>query len=132
MGRPLVQSDDTPGADRVAISHSLWMERFGGKAAAIGANIRLDDRSHVIVGVMYRLPPDERGCRCVAAVGAENWPLEKDYDILGAPEYMETASAAHRSVGSARISRNMRWLNLPSPGRHPLNPPQLLPHATTC
>ncbi|SPE41507.1 conserved membrane hypothetical protein [Candidatus Sulfopaludibacter sp. SbA3] len=58
LGRLFVQSDDSPAADRVAvISHSLWVERFAAQASAIGATIRLDDRSHTIVGVM---PPDYR------------------------------------------------------------------------
>ncbi len=52
-GRLFVKSDDSPNADRVAIlSHSLWMERFGGSATAIGSTLRLDDHDHMIVGVM--------------------------------------------------------------------------------
>jgi predicted permease len=53
MGRLLVPSDDSLGAQPVAVlSYSLWTERFGGNADAIGKTIRLDDESHVIVGVM--------------------------------------------------------------------------------
>jgi len=62
-GRLFVGSDDSPAAERVAIiSHALWMERFGGSAAAIGADIRLDDRGHTIIGVMpagFRLFDDD-------------------------------------------------------------------------
>ncbi|HLW77456.1 MAG TPA: ABC transporter permease, partial [Bryobacteraceae bacterium] len=52
-GRLFVKSDDSPNADRVAIlSHSLWMDRFGGSKSAIGSTLRLDDFDHTIVGVM--------------------------------------------------------------------------------
>jgi hypothetical protein len=53
IGRVLLRSDDAPGAEPVAVlSYRLWLERFGGNAGAIGKTIRLDDESHVIVGVM--------------------------------------------------------------------------------
>jgi predicted permease len=53
IGRLFASADDSPGAERVAIlSDSLWLERFGRNASAIGASIRLDDRSHLIIGVM--------------------------------------------------------------------------------
>ena len=53
LGRLLLPSDDTPAADRVAIiSHDLWMERFAGSPAALGSSLRLDDRAHVIVGIL--------------------------------------------------------------------------------
>ncbi len=53
LGRLFLPSDDTPAADRVAIlSHALWMDRFGGKPNVIGTTLRLDDNSHVIVGVL--------------------------------------------------------------------------------
>ena len=57
-GRLLVAADDSAAAERVAvISYSLWTDRFGRNPAVIGNSIRLDDRSHTIVGVM---PPGFR------------------------------------------------------------------------
>jgi predicted permease len=65
-GRPFNQSDYAAGAERVAImSRALWQRRWNGNPAAIGAPIRLDDRTYTIVGVMapsYRDPePIESG-----------------------------------------------------------------------
>ena len=46
------------------LSYELWKQRFGGSKAALGANIRMDDRTYRIIGVMgpeFRFPfPDTR------------------------------------------------------------------------
>jgi putative ABC transport system permease protein len=53
LGRLFVAEDDRPEAARVVVlSHSLWMERFGGDPNVVGTEIRLDDRSHTVAGVM--------------------------------------------------------------------------------
>jgi predicted permease len=53
LGRVFVQSDDSDSAERVVVlSHSLWMRRFGGNTNVIGTSLRLDDRSHTIIGVL--------------------------------------------------------------------------------
>jgi putative ABC transport system permease protein len=52
-GRAFVAEDDVPGAPRVVIlGHGLWKRRFGGDAAAIGRELRLDGAPALIVGVM--------------------------------------------------------------------------------
>jgi predicted permease len=52
-GRGFRSEEELPGRDRVAIiSHSLWMDRFGGDGAAIGRVIRLDGVDREIVGIM--------------------------------------------------------------------------------
>ncbi|HEX2168281.1 MAG TPA: ABC transporter permease [Longimicrobiales bacterium] len=40
------------GVGVVVLSHTLWMERFGGDAAVIGSSIALSGREHTIIGVM--------------------------------------------------------------------------------
>ena len=59
-GRLLSPSDDvTPGAHPVAvISHRLWQSRFGGRAAIVGSQVRLNGGMFTIVGVA---PPDFPG-----------------------------------------------------------------------
>src|SRR3984957_2190947 len=42
FGRPFVFSDMQPGSRAVILSHSLWRDRFGGNANAIGKTLRLD------------------------------------------------------------------------------------------
>ena len=52
-GRLLAPSDDvTPGGHPVAvISHAFWKRRFGGRPAAVGQWIQLEQRPYEIVGV---------------------------------------------------------------------------------
>jgi putative ABC transport system permease protein len=55
LGRPFLASDAATTAAPVAlISHELWQTRFGGTPDVIGQIIRLDERTHTVVGV---LPP---------------------------------------------------------------------------
>ncbi len=57
LGRVLTESDaDAAEGERpIVISDRIWRTRFGGSPDVLGQTISLDDRSHVIVGVM---PPD--------------------------------------------------------------------------
>jgi putative ABC transport system permease protein len=53
LGRPFVDGETREGGDGVAIiSHGLWQGRFGGDPAILEREIRLDTRTHRIVGVM--------------------------------------------------------------------------------
>jgi len=54
-GRLLHESDDGPGAPKVAVlSYRLWQRRFSGAAGAVGTSVRLNGESFVIAGI---LPP---------------------------------------------------------------------------
>jgi putative ABC transport system permease protein len=53
IGRGFRQSDDIPNAPRVVVlSHSLWMERFGGDRSVVGRVIPINGENHEIIGVM--------------------------------------------------------------------------------
>ena len=52
FGRPFVYSDMQPGSRAVILSHSLWRDRFGGNANAIGKTLRLDGETYTVIGVM--------------------------------------------------------------------------------
>ncbi len=53
LGRVFRQSDDIPNAPRVVVlSHSLWMQRYGGDASVIGQVIPINGEKHEIIGVM--------------------------------------------------------------------------------
>jgi putative ABC transport system permease protein len=55
LGRGFESGEDQTGAAPVAvISDALWRSRFGGDPGAIGETLRLDGKSHQIIGV---LPP---------------------------------------------------------------------------
>jgi len=53
LGRLLQPSDNEPGSDNMVavISHFFWMDRFQGKADAVGQLLRLNGRAYTIVGV---------------------------------------------------------------------------------
>ncbi len=65
LGRPLVESDETPNAEPVAVlSHDLWRSRFGGAPDVVGRLVRIGGRPATIVGVMpagyvLRLPSND-------------------------------------------------------------------------
>jgi putative ABC transport system permease protein len=65
LGRAIVEDDDQPGRDHVAvIGYGLWTERFGADSGVVGRTIRLNDESYTVIGVMPRgfaFPdPDDR------------------------------------------------------------------------
>jgi len=58
LGRGFLPEEDQPGRDRVAIlSHRVWQERFGADREIAGSQVRLDDVSYTVAGV---LPADFR------------------------------------------------------------------------
>ena len=53
LGRPLVESDESPGAAPVVvIGHALWQRRFLGDPRVVGRLVRLGGEQMTIVGVM--------------------------------------------------------------------------------
>lgn len=55
LGRSFTEADDRAGAPgTILLSYRLWQTEFGGDAGVIGQNVFLDDRPHVVVGVMAR------------------------------------------------------------------------------
>ncbi len=52
IGRPLVESDDHPGAERVVVlGHESWQRQFGGDAGIIGRTLVLNGEAFTVVGV---------------------------------------------------------------------------------
>ena len=53
LGRTFRADEDRPGSDGVAIlSHGLFVRRYAGNPGVLGQTIRINDRPHVVVGVM--------------------------------------------------------------------------------
>ncbi|GMV06519.1 MAG: hypothetical protein AMXMBFR53_27950 [Gemmatimonadota bacterium] len=53
LGRPLVESDEVPGApDVVVIGYDLWQARLAGDPDVVGRTIRIGSVPHEVVGVM--------------------------------------------------------------------------------
>ncbi len=61
LGRNFTAEEDRSGGPRAAIiSHALWQRAFGGQADIVGQQIKLNEQSSTIVGVMprgYVFPP---------------------------------------------------------------------------
>ena len=58
LGRVFTESEDQPGAPRVAVlSYSFWQQYFGGRPDVVGSTVRVNDQDATIVGV---LPNDFR------------------------------------------------------------------------
>lgn len=53
LGRDFNDADDQPGATPVTVlSYGFWQQRFGGDPNIAGKEILLDDKVHVVIGVM--------------------------------------------------------------------------------
>src|SRR5207247_702556 len=53
LGRTFKAGEELPGRGAlVIISHSLWIERFGGQSSAIGRIVRINEVDREVVGVM--------------------------------------------------------------------------------
>ena len=78
LGRDFQESDDQFHGPNVAIlSDTLWHRRFGGDTSIIGQQVKLDDNSYTVIGVM----PKE--FENILAPPAELWaPLQYDRTLL--------------------------------------------------
>jgi putative ABC transport system permease protein len=53
LGRSFLQEEDRPGRNHVVIlSYATWLDRFGGRADAVGSVVILNDTPYTIVGVL--------------------------------------------------------------------------------
>ena len=53
LGRPLIDSDEAPGAPPVVVlGYSVWQRQFGGRTDIVGHDIRLGNETTTVVGVM--------------------------------------------------------------------------------
>lgn len=74
LGRDFLETEDAPSGPNVAvISEALWQRKFAGDPGVIGRQVKLDDNSFTIIGVM------PRAFENVMAPTAELWsPLQYD------------------------------------------------------
>jgi putative ABC transport system permease protein len=64
LGRDFLPEEGTVGRDRVVIlTHSLWMERFGGDRGIIGRQVRISGTLHTVVGVLGAGAADRQQAR---------------------------------------------------------------------
>jgi putative ABC transport system permease protein len=64
MGRDFTADDNKPGAEKTAIlGHEIWQRDFGGDPNIVGANVRINGKAAVIIGVMpqgFKFPNSEQ------------------------------------------------------------------------
>ena len=103
IGRDFLPSDDIFNGPRVVIlSNGLWRRRFGGDKSVIGQQIRLDDQSFTVIGV---LPSDFEN---VLAPSAEAWsPLQYNTGNITATDTREWGHHL-RMVGRLRTGVSER------------------------
>jgi putative ABC transport system permease protein len=57
LGRLTRPSDDGPGVPPVMVlTHDYWMKRFGGDSSVVGKQVRLDNKSVTVIGVLQPAP----------------------------------------------------------------------------
>jgi predicted permease len=57
LGRTFLPGEDQPGAEPVLVlSHHTWLEVFGADGEVIGRKVEMNDRMHVVVGVLPEIP----------------------------------------------------------------------------
>jgi putative ABC transport system permease protein len=97
LGRAFERGDDQAGRPpAVVVSSRFWQEHLDGDPAAVGRSITLDERSHVVVGVM---PPDFRFGRNDADL---LWPiLQLDPPTNRPPYYLDV-------LGRLKVGVSMR------------------------
>jgi putative ABC transport system permease protein len=102
LGRDFQPSDDILNGPKVVIiSDGLWRRRFGGDSTILGRQVRLDDGSYTVIGVMPRAFDN------VLAPSSQVWsPLQ--YDV-GNITSVDTQEWGHhlRMVGRLRAGVSM-------------------------
>jgi putative ABC transport system permease protein len=108
LGRHFTLADAAPpGVETtVMLTHGLWQSRFGGDLSIVGRAVTINDRPHVVVGVMppgFRFPDRaelylplrlnlehvQRSARTFTAVGV----LKSDVTVTAAQADVDTVSA---------------------------------------
>ncbi|MDX2149510.1 MAG: ABC transporter permease [Bryobacteraceae bacterium] len=76
-GRAFQPGDDRPGAPpAVILSYRLWTRRYGGDPALVGRSISINDRPHLVLGVMpaaFSYPTSETQFWMPADLDARDW-----------------------------------------------------------
>jgi len=116
LGRAFTEEETQPGKNQVVLlSHSFWLQRYGGDPSVLGRSLRLDGERVTIIGVMPRSNEYPRLWGDVAL-----WrPLNFTHDQLSSRDYLafqlvgrlakgasvSQASAAYASLATAQAGQ---------------------------
>jgi predicted permease len=114
-GRPLLPSDDLPGAERVAVvSDGFWRARLGADPAALERSVVLNGRPFRVVGV---LPP---GLQPPGELAGELWIAnDPDPRDTRSSRYMRALARLAPEVTVERARAEMRGLSAALALQHP-------------
>jgi putative ABC transport system permease protein len=73
-GRTFLDEDDTPNARPVLIlSYNFWKRSFGGDPNVVGQKYSMNDKEHVVVGILPPIPQFPRKLMCICPP----WPARR-------------------------------------------------------
>jgi predicted permease len=91
LGRTFLAEDEQKGAEAaLVLSYKYWRESYGGDPTIIGEKLQMNDRPHVVIGVLPPIP---------------QYPQENDV-------YMPTTACPTRSSQRFVENRNARMMNV--------------------
>ena len=114
LGRLLQPDDERRGADRVVVlSHEFWTRRFGGDAAIVGREVRLNGESYTVIGVLAPgLATPVRDVEFVVPFAPDRDPRRGSRNsvnfIIGAGRLAGQASSAQAAGELNAIARRLR------------------------
>ena len=91
MGRTLLDADEVPGNERLAVlTHASWNRRFGAATDILGKQVELDSEAYTVVGVMppgFAFPPGDSDVEIYSPLTiGEASPMDRPhrmYDVVG-------------------------------------------------
>jgi predicted permease len=118
-GRAFRQDEDRPGSQNcVILSYDLWTRDFRKDPAVVGREIRLDDQTYTVVGVMPRgfrsLP--EADLWLPLKLSPESATSGNNYQVIVRLRSGVSAADAQRELDSLSERNRMTALHQPSPG----------------
>ncbi len=112
LGRGFLPGEDEPGREQVVVlSNALWRRRFGGDPRVVGKNIRLDDASFLVAGVMppkFEFPPSAELWTPMAQTPAERSVRDRSMFVaLGRLAAGRTAAQAQAELDT--LGAHLAW-----------------------
>jgi putative ABC transport system permease protein len=112
IGRDFLPSDDVFNGPKVVIlSNGLWQRRFGGDKSIIGQQIRLDDQSFTVTGVM------PSAFENVLAPSAEAWsPLQYNTSNVTSTDtrewghHLRMVGRLRAGVSERQVRNDLAWI----------------------
>lgn len=126
IGRPLLESDERPGAPPVAVlGYSLWQSRFGGRHDVAGQQLQLGRTTATIVGVMpdgFAFPVNHRLWIPLQLQASGYAPLEG----AGVRVFGRVAPGATQAYANAELTALTERTAAASPSTHQHLRPRVL------